>query len=172
MKTLVLIAHPNLSTSRFNQTWKTALAHHDVTVHDLYASYPDGKIDTQKEQDLLVQHDRIVFQFPLYWYSTPALLKQWQDEVLTYGFAYGSKGTYLQGKELMLAISAGSSEADYQADGRKGFTMTEVLRPLEMMSQLCSLTYTPPFIAYGANEATDEEVKQSSQEMLAHILCD
>lgn len=170
MKILVLIAHPSLSTSRFNKTWKIALAHQEVTVHDLYASYPDGKIDPQKEQDLLTQHDRIVFQFPLYWYSTPALLKQWQDEVLTYGFAYGSKGTYLQGKELMLAISAGSSEADYQADGRKGFTMTEVLRPLEMMSQLCNLTYTPPFIAYGANEATDEEVKQSSQEMLTHIL--
>ena len=147
MTTLVLIAHPNLSTSRFNQTWKTELAKHDVTVHDLYASYPDGKINPQKEQDLLIQHDRIVFQFPLYWYSTPALLKQWQD-----------------------AISAGSSEADYQADGRKGFTMTEVLRPLEMMSQLCSLTYTPPFIAYGANEATDEAVQQSSQKMIAHIL--
>ncbi|MBR6895302.1 MAG: NAD(P)H-dependent oxidoreductase [Lactococcus sp.] len=170
MTTLVLIAHPNLSTSRFNQTWKTELAKHDVTVHDLYASYPDGKINPQKEQDLLVQHDRIVFQFPLYWYSTPALLKQWQDEVLTYGFAYGSKGTCLKDKELMLAISAGSSEADYQADGRKGFTMTEVLRPLEMISQLCSLTYTPPFIAYGANEATDEAVQQSSQKMIAHIL--
>ena len=63
MKTLVLIAHPNLSESRFNQTWKTALAHHDVTVHDLYASYPDGKINSQKEQDLLIQHDRIVFQY-------------------------------------------------------------------------------------------------------------
>lgn len=169
MKILVLIAHPNLSESRFNQTWKTALTHQDVTIHDLYASYPDGKINPQKEQELLRQHDRIVFQFPLYWYSTPALLKQWQDDVLTHGFAYGSKGTCLKGKELMLALSAGSSEADYQADGRKGFTMTEVLRPLEMMSQLCSLTYNPPFIAYGANMATDEAVEQSSQEMIAHI---
>ena len=50
------------------------------------------------------------------------------------------------------------------------FFNTEVLRPLEMMSQLCSLTYTPPFIAYGANEATDEAVQQSSQKMIAHIL--
>lgn len=170
MKTLIIMAHPNLSQSRFNRAWQAALLQEDVTCHDLYAAYPDGKIDALKEQDLLKQHDRVVFQFPLYWYSTPPLLKQWQDVVLTRGFAHGSTGTYLHGKSFMLVLSAGSTEADYQPDGRKQHTMTEVLRPLEMTSQLCGMIFEEPFIAYGANEATDATVALSTKQMLKHVL--
>lgn len=71
----------------------------------------------------------------------------------------------------MLVISAGSSEADYQHDGRKQHTMTEVLRPLEMTSQLCGMVFKAPFIAYGANEATDITVDLSTKQMLQHIFC-
>lgn len=170
MKTLIIMAHPNLAQSRFNRAWQAALLQEDVTCHDLYATYPDGKIDPEKEHALLKTHDRIVFQFPLYWYSTPALLKEWQDVVLTHGFAFGSTGVYLQGKSFMLAISAGSSELDYQPDGRKQHTMTEVLRPLEMTSQLCGMVFEEPFIAYGANEATDITVAMSTEQMRKHVL--
>ena len=170
MKILVLIAHPNIEQSNFNKTWKNELKKYDVTVHDLYETYPTGVIDIEREQELLKSHDRIVFQFPLYWYSTPALLKQWQDEVLTYGFAYGSKGTFLHGKELMLSISAGSSEEDYQVTGRKQFSISEVVRPLQMMSQLCGLKFMKPFVHYGANTANEIDVALSSKNMIQHII--
>ncbi|EKF52245.1 NAD(P)H-dependent oxidoreductase [Lactococcus garvieae] len=170
MKTLVIIAHPNIEHSNFNKAWKNELKKYDVVVHDLYEDYPNGVIDIEREQELLKSHDRIVFQFPLYWYSTPPLLKQWQDDVLTYGFAYGSKGTFLHGKEFMLSISAGSLEEDYQVGGRKQFSISEVVRPLQMMSQLCGFKFMKPFVHYGANTANDSEITLSSKSMVKHIL--
>jgi len=84
MKTLVIITHPNLDQSRINRTWMQELKkHEEITIHALYQAYPDGKINVAHEQSLLESHDRIILQFPFYWYSTPSLLKQWQDEVLS-----------------------------------------------------------------------------------------
>ncbi|MEM9227864.1 MAG: NAD(P)H-dependent oxidoreductase, partial [Verrucomicrobiota bacterium] len=86
MKPLVIVAHPNLTESRFNQAlYKAAAEHPDITTRVLYEAYPDWKIDVAHEQALLEAHDRIILQFPLYWYSTPPMLKLWEDEVLTYG---------------------------------------------------------------------------------------
>ncbi|ETT59992.1 NAD(P)H oxidoreductase [Paenibacillus sp. FSL H8-457] len=87
MKTLVIVAHPGLHEgSRINRELTETVGHHpEVTVHDLYQRYPDGIIDIAAEQQLLLRHDRIVFQFPFWWYSSPPLLKHWFDEVLTFG---------------------------------------------------------------------------------------
>lgn len=59
----------------------------DVTIHQLYETYPDWNIDVVREQSLLLEHDRIVLQFLFYWYSSPPLLKKWFDDVLMYGWA-------------------------------------------------------------------------------------
>lgn len=92
MKTLIVVAHPNLNESKINKHWVNRLSGltDTYTVHDLYATYPDWKIDVCKEQALVEAHDNIVFQFPVYWFSSPPLLKKWLDDVLTYGWAYGS----------------------------------------------------------------------------------
>ena len=96
---LILFAHPALERSRVNRRLLTAVdGLVGVTVRDLYEVYPDYEIDVAAEQALCEQHDLIVFQHPLYWYSTPALLKEWQDLVLEYGFAYGSEGHSLDDK--------------------------------------------------------------------------
>ncbi|WP_322752555.1 NAD(P)H-dependent oxidoreductase [Frankia sp. Cas3] len=105
-KTLVLLAHPNLSNSRVNAALAdVARQEEHVTVHDLYAAYPDFRIDVAREQRLLLAHDSVTLQFPFQWYSTPSLLKLWLDEVLTYGWAFGEGGTALHGKTLRFAIS-------------------------------------------------------------------
>jgi glutathione-regulated potassium-efflux system ancillary protein KefG len=76
MKTLVLIGHPTIEESRMNKAWADRLEKEEnVTVHHLYKEYPDMQIDVEREQHLLLAHNRIVFQFPFYWYSTPAILK-------------------------------------------------------------------------------------------------
>ena len=82
-KTLVIVTHPNIEQSHVNKSWVEALkAHPDLyTVHEIYKLYPDGKIDVAAEQKLLESYDNIVLQFPMYWYSSPALLKQWQDDI-------------------------------------------------------------------------------------------
>ena len=122
MKTLVIITHPNLEQSRINRTWMEELKkHEEITIHTLYQAYPDGKINVAHEQSLLESHDRIILQFPFYWYSTPPLLKQWQDEVLSYGWAYGEGGDKLHGKELGLAISTFGPKDSYQPTGYNQF---------------------------------------------------
>lgn len=91
-KILVIYAHPEPLNSIANQTMLhniAALSH--VTVHDLYATYPDFFIDVHAEQQKLLEHDVIVFQHPLYMYSCPALLKEWFDRVLAKGFAFGGQ---------------------------------------------------------------------------------
>lgn len=76
MKILVLAVHPHMETSVVNKAWAEELSKHDnITVRDLYKEYPDEAIDVAKEQQLCEEYDRIVFQFPLYWYSSPPLLK-------------------------------------------------------------------------------------------------
>ena len=79
---LLLFAHPAVHKSRVNHL---LLSHVQslpgITVNDLYEAYPRFLINVAREQALLLEHDVIIFQHPFYWYSSPAILKQWQDLV-------------------------------------------------------------------------------------------
>ncbi|WP_226658958.1 NAD(P)H-dependent oxidoreductase [Guptibacillus hwajinpoensis] len=169
MKTLVILAHPNLSQSKINRTLITRLEQTDVTIHKLYDVYPDGKIDVEHEQALLSSHDRIVFQFPFYWYSSPALLKEWQDNVLTYGWAYGSEGTALHGKELLLAISTGGPEAAYQAGGFNHYSMSELVKPFHATANLTGMRFLPIFTVQGASRLSEDELRDKAEAYVQHI---
>ncbi|MEU2424411.1 NAD(P)H-dependent oxidoreductase [Streptomyces sp. NPDC007851] len=109
-KVLLVVGHPDLSRSKANKALVDAvreLAH--VTVHDLYATYPDFQIDVDVEQALLADHDVVVFQHPVFWYNTTPLLKQWQDKVFTLGWAFTMDGSpsKLAGKKAVVAVTAG-----------------------------------------------------------------
>lgn len=154
---LVLFAHPSQERSEANRPLAQAAAKLDaVTLVDLYAEYPAFEIDVDREQARLRAHDVICFLHPLYWYSTPAILKEWQDLVLEYGFAYGSGGTALHGKLFFSALTAGGAEAAYCAQGYNHFSIRELLRPLEQTAMLCGMTYLPPFALFGARTAVEE----------------
>ena len=132
-----------------------------VTVNDLYEEYPDFSIDVAREQQLLLAHDIVVFQHPLYWYSSPAILKEWQDLVLEYGFAYGSGGTALAGKIALTAISSGGGFDAYCKSGFNGFSIRQFLLPFEQTARLCGMTYLPPFVAHGLHRNPGPEVIES-----------
>jgi len=156
-KILVLFAHPSQHRSEVNLPLVRACAEVDgVTVVDLYAEYPGYCIDIEREQQRLRDHDVIVFMFPVYWYSTPAILKEWQDLVLEYGFAYGHDGTALQGKLAICAITAGGPEQAYQSSGYNHYSIRELLRPLEQTTILCGMTYLPPFTLFGSRTAVED----------------
>ena len=125
-------------------------------MNDLYESYPDFHINIAREQALLLEHDVIIFQHPFYWYSSPAILKQWQDLVLEYGFAYGRDGTQLNGKLFLTAISTGGPGSAYQRSGYNYFTVRELLAPFEQTARLCGMTYLPPFVVPGVLWMQDE----------------
>ncbi|WP_100487291.1 NAD(P)H-dependent oxidoreductase [Sporolactobacillus pectinivorans] len=170
MKILDIVIHPHLETSTLNRTWMDRLKQeNNIMVHDLYGTYPDGTIDVDKEQQLLLEHDRIVFQFPMYWYSSPALLKQWEDDVLTHGWAYGSGGTRLHGKELILAISIGGQESVYQAGGAFNVTISELTRPFQATANLIGMRFLPLFKQYGTLYLSKEEVQNSAEKLVNYL---
>lgn len=124
---MLLYAHPESQDSVANRVLlKPATQLSNVTVHDLYAHYPDFFIDIPYEQELLRQHDVIVFQHPLYTYSCPALLKEWLDRVLSRGFSSGV-GAPAGGKVLRSVITSGEPESAYRHDGLNRYPMSDIL---------------------------------------------
>lgn len=170
MKILVNLFHPHLDRSTVNRAWAEHLsAQPDITLRDLYALYPDGKIDVAAEQQALAGHDRLVFQHPFYWYSTPPLMKQWLDDVLTYGWAYGPGGNALAGKEWLSVISTGGPADSYQAGGYNRFSMSEFLKPLVQTAALLQTTFLPPFVFHGAVVADAQAVQTSARELSDYV---
>ncbi len=154
---LVLFAHPSVDRSEVNaELLRATLGRDFVTVVDLYAEYPDYHIDIDREQQRLRDHDVVVFMFPLFWYSTPALLKEWQDLVLEYGFAYGHEGTELRGKTFLCVLSAGGPEHAYHAGGYNHYTIRELLRPIEQTAVLCGMRFVAPFALFASRTAIEE----------------
>ncbi|QQL45388.1 NAD(P)H-dependent oxidoreductase [Sulfuriroseicoccus oceanibius] len=148
MRVLILFAHPAYERSRINRRLVDAVTGLDgVTVHDLYEAYPDFAIDVEAEQKLLLEHDVIIFHHPLFWYSSPALLKEWQDLVLTHGWAYGAEGTALMGKLFMQTITTGAGVEKYCAENH--CAVRSMLLPFEMTAQLCNLRVIAPFAVFG-----------------------
>lgn len=171
MKTLILVFHPDLTASRANRRLTEEMEKQaNVTVHRVYEAYPDEKIDIAAEQSLLEKHDRIVLQFPFYWYSTPPLLKKWEDSVLSYGWAFGSKGDKLHGKELLIAVSTGAAKENYSPDGNFKYTMSELLRPLQASSNMIGTRYLTPYVLYGVNQLADEQLEQSAKDYVVYAL--
>lgn len=158
---LILFAHPTPSKSRINRALAAAVRHMDgVTFHDLYETYPDFFIDVKREQQLLLEHDIIVFQHPFYWYSTPAIMKQWEDLVLEHGFAYGAEGKALEGKLWLQVLSSGGGNEAYRADGYNRFTIRQLLSPLEQTANLCRMVFLPPLVTAGTFHISDDGIKQ------------
>lgn len=156
-RVLILFAHPALQKSRVNRRLIAAVRNmENVTINDLYEEYPDFFVNIKREQELLLNHDIIIFQHPLYWYSCPALLKEWQDLVLQYGFAYGAHGTKLTGKWVLTAITTGGPLSAYQRDSYNYFTIRELLRPFEQTVRLCGMVYLPPFVISGTLAVKNE----------------
>ncbi len=171
MKTLVLTAHPDLSKSRINRAWFDALSEAaDVTTRDLTAiGGSEMRFDIKAERTLLLAHDRIVFQFPFYWYSAPPVMKAWMDQVLNYGFAYGPGGDQLKGREFLILVSTGGPEHSYHAGGYNNFTMAEFLKPFQQTATLAGMTYLRPFVAHGMAVATQEQIEENVPHMLAYL---
>lgn len=150
-RVLILLAHPVLEQSRVNSRLIAAARQvPGVEVNDLYEEYPTLSIDVRREQALLEAHDVLVFQHPFYWYSAPAILKQWQDLVLEHGWAYGHGGDRLRGKLSLNAITTGGPADAYQPDGYNRFTIRQLLLPFEQTAHLCGLRFLAPFMVQGA----------------------
>jgi len=143
-----------------------------VIINDLYEKYPDFHINIRAEQKLLATANLVIFQFPFYWYSVPALLKQWQEVVLTRGFAFGKSDQErnLSGKPCLALVTTGHKKLSYQKDGYDQYSIEEFLRPLEQMASHCKMIYHSPLVVYQAHRASSEELNKLAETFRDHIL--
>ncbi len=157
----LLFAHPFPHRSRANTALLEGVRNMPgVEVNDLYERYPDFHIDIKLEQDRLRETDLLVIQHPFYWYAAPALFKQWQDQVLEYGFAFGTEGKALHGKDWLTVVTVGQSGKAYLPDGHNSYSVEELLRPQECSANHCGMNYLEPIIICGANRLSDGELDQ------------
>lgn len=157
-KVLIQFAHPAKARSKINSALRGAVEDlGNVTVNDLYACYPDFYIDAKREQRLCESHDVIIFQHPFYWYSTPAIIKEWLDLVLEHGWAYGKQGKALQGKLVLHALTAGGDDSTYRKDGFNQFTIAEFMSPYQATAKLCNMEWLPPFAVLGIHRGLPSE---------------
>jgi putative NADPH-quinone reductase len=173
MKTLVIIIHSNLENSVVNKRWIEELKKYPdkYSVHDLHGLYPDERIDIKQEQQLAEAHDKIIFQFPFYWFNCPPFFKKWLDEVLTHGWAYGTGSGYkLSGKKIALGIAVGINEEDYRASGRYKYTLKQLTAPFEITFDYIRADYKSVFAFYGAeHHATTTRLEQSARDYISFI---
>ncbi|MGD8111472.1 glutathione-regulated potassium-efflux system ancillary protein KefG [Vibrio sp. TRT 21S02] len=163
-KILVIFAHPEPNASIANQvmTKKIESLEH-VTLHDLYGCYPDFFIDVAAEHQLLLEHDIIVFQHPLFMYSCPALLKEWIDRVLGKGFAFGA-GSALQGKYWRSVITTGGKQEAFGEKGYNKYPLADILQPFELTAALCQMHWIEPLVLYWSRNVTDIERYQHAEQ--------
>ena len=154
----VVVAHPALDRSRVNRRLLTAAQSvGSAQVCDLYAQYPDYHVDVRREQALLQAAQLVVLVHPVQWYSMPALLKLWLDEVFTVGWAYGQQHA-LQGKDLWLVASTGGAQDSYHPQGYNRYFFDAFLPPYEQTAALCGMRFLPPLLLHGAHSVAAAEV--------------
>lgn len=140
--------------------------HYKYASEQLHANDTDNFTPTLKaEMDALLETDVLIFNFPLWWFGMPAVLKGWVDRVLAYGFAYGGEYGFFNtgrfvGKKAFLSVTTGSPEEMYTELGAHGRTIDDILENIHKgILGLVGFEILPPFVGYGVSRISDEERK-------------
>lgn len=160
-KTLIIFSHSYFENSKVNKALLESIKDEkSVEVRNLDELYgSDTKnIDVKTEQLALEQADKIIFQFPLFWYSTPAMLKAYMDLVLTYGWAHGSKTKALKDKEFAMILSAGANKENFSS--RNNTELETILSPLTLSMKFCQLQIKDNFEIFSASSLNQDELNE------------
>lgn len=179
-KTFVVLAHPSIEKrSIANKIIIEKIRTIErVKIKDLYQEYPSFKFNIEVEQAALVKAESIIFQFPFYWYSVPGILKEWMDQVFTHGFAFGSTGDKLKGKQFLVSTTIGGPEDAYRVGGNNNFPINDLLKPLQQMANLAGMHYNTPIIShnmiyvpgiYNKKEEVEQRAKEHAQRLYDYI---
>lgn len=150
-KILVISAHQDLNTSVSNRLILDELVQHfgdNISIRHLSELYPDYQIDVKAEQQALINADIVLLQYPTFWYSVPAILKKWLDDVWLYGFAYGEGGDKLHGKKLLVSTTSGGV-ADVYVDEIVG-KMEDLIKPVKSSAIYAGFDWQGVYPLYGA----------------------
>src|SRR5258706_1336962 len=140
--------------------------------------------DIAAEQEKLLWDDAVIFQFPVWWFGFPAILKGWVDRVFAYKFAYGYKdagNTYRYGdgalgdKRALLSVTVGGPEVDYGPRGING-PLEHLLFPITHGTLFFpGIDVLPTFAVYGTariDEASVEAAKRALERRMVRLFVD
>lgn len=127
--------------------------------------------DVGKEQEFIKEADTLIFIFPMWWYSFPAILKGYIDRVFSYGFAYAEENGnligLLKGKRAVIFCTLGGSEKDYGEFSKcleTTFKATFQFCGIEV--PLVKFFYSVPYVSDDVRKSYLEEVRKSLSEVL------
>lgn len=164
-KILVVSGHPNYKHSLANRAILDEF-HRLVPAADIVyldALYPDFRIDVGTEQKRLIEADTIVFEFPMWWYSAPSLMRRYFETVLSHGFAFGFNGTALKGKKVVFSFTAGASAEAYTKEGYQHYEIEAFLPQFRALASLCNLTYGGEVISLGMTLHNPDDKAETEQ---------
>ena len=169
-KILVNVVHPDIEKSIVNKRLVEGIQDiENITINNLYEKYPDFKIDIREEQKLLLEHDTILFQFPMYWFSSPSLLKEWFDTVFAPGFAHAG-ASMLKDKAFAVAVSCGGAKKAFSATGKDKKTVEEFLFPFEITAEYVKMNYKKAYITYDTETVLSEEtLNKYTQDYITYV---
>lgn len=173
MKTLVVIAHPDIDASVVHRHWREALLQNPerFQVRDLYQAYPDGELNVTQERALIAAHGDLVLQFPIGRGSAPPLanplLSQWQAVFAPQG---ASADTLFHQRNFSMAVTADVAGMRPGRQDTYRRRLQQFLFPFEMNALSANARYRDFFAVYGASpRAESGELAQSVRDYL-HFL--
>lgn len=163
---LVIHAHPYPRSSRAGAALLAAVRELPaLEVRSLYELYPDFDIDANAERSALERADLVVWMHPIYWYTVPAMLKQWFETVLAKGWAYGDGGTALNGKDCLWAVTTGADEAAYASQGKHAHGFEAFTPVVRQTARFCGMRWLEPFVVHGAHIVTEPQLHAAAQRL-------
>jgi glutathione-regulated potassium-efflux system ancillary protein KefF len=166
----LVYAHPYPSRSRACAALLSAIEDlPGLNVRALYDLYPDFDIDANAERDALADAQLVVWMHPVYWYTTPALLKHWFEQVLVKGFAYGEGGTKLKDKDCLWVATTGGDEEAYSAAGRHGHEFAAFAPVVEQTARYCGMNWLEPLIVHASHMIADETLFEAGKRLRARL---
>jgi putative NADPH-quinone reductase len=142
-------------------------AYYKQQLEEIHATAVNGfAADIEREQEKAEWCDLMIWQFPLWWFSVPAILKGWVDRVFAMGRFYKHGHIYetgvFQGKKALLSLTTGGASDAYVKDGFNG-DLYGILRPLHRgIMEFTGFSVLQPQVVYGP-------VKQSGEERSAEL---
>lgn len=131
--------------------------------------------ELKAEMETLLEADVLIFNFPLWWFDMPAILKGWVDRVLAYGFAYGGDFGFFNngrfaGKKAFITVTTGSPYEFYTANGAHGREIEDILKNIHQgILGLVGYEVLPSFAAYGVSRISDEVRKEILENYQAYL---
>ena len=166
-KTLIIMSHPDVTQSSSQQFLLAAIKGEEQIqirhLESILAKQEDNHFDKTLERAFLQEADRIILQFPFYWYQCPSVMKQWMDEVLTLNLSQKAK------KEFGIVVTVGAKQDRYTAGGSVGFGIEELLRPYQALANQLGWNYQTPFVVYQFQYLTETQKQQLLVDYLYYL---